>query len=60
MRETLSATEGAQFALGFVVAFIVALLTIRWFIRLLNRWSLIPFAWYRIVVAPIFYLITRG
>jgi undecaprenyl-diphosphatase len=60
MRETLSTTEAGQLALGFVVAFVVALLTIRWFIRLLNRWSLIPFAWYRIVVAPIFYFITRG
>jgi undecaprenyl-diphosphatase len=60
MREALSGAEIAQLALGLIVAFVVALLTIRAFIRALNRWSLVPFAWYRIVVAPIFYLITRG
>lgn len=60
MRESLSTAEAGQLALGFIVAFIVALLTIRAFIRVLNRWTLVPFAWYRIVVAPIFYLITRG
>ena len=60
MRELFSATDAAQLALGLVVAFIVALLTIGAFIRVLNRWTLIPFAWYRIVIAPIFYLFTRG
>jgi undecaprenyl-diphosphatase len=60
MKEALSGQEIAQLALGLIVAFVVALLTIRAFIRALNRWSLVPFAWYRIVVAPIFYLITRG
>ncbi|HTM08329.1 MAG TPA: undecaprenyl-diphosphate phosphatase [Verrucomicrobiae bacterium] len=56
----LSGEETAQLAVGFIVAFIVALATIRWFIRLLNRWSLIPFAWYRIAIAPLFYLIAGG
>jgi undecaprenyl-diphosphatase len=56
----LNAGDAAQLALGFLVAFIVALLTIRAFVRMLNRWSLVPFAWYRIVAAPLFYLITRG
>ena len=60
MKELFSATDAAQLALGLVVAFIVALLTIGAFIRVLNRWTLIPFAWYRIVIAPIFYLFTRG
>jgi len=60
MREALSGAETGQLALGFAVSFIVALLTIRWFLRLLNRWSLTPFAWYRIVIAPIFYFVTRG
>ncbi len=55
-----SREETAQLALGFFVAFLVALLTIRWFLRALNRWTLAPFAWYRIVVAPIFYFITRS
>jgi undecaprenyl-diphosphatase len=60
MRQALNAGDAAQLALGFLVAFIVALLTIRAFVRMLNRWSLVPFAWYRIVAAPLFYLITRG
>jgi undecaprenyl-diphosphatase len=60
MREALSGAEIAQLALGLIVAFVAALLTIRAFIRALNRWSLVPFAWYRLVVAPIYYLITRG
>ncbi|HEX9442559.1 MAG TPA: undecaprenyl-diphosphate phosphatase [Candidatus Binatia bacterium] len=60
IKDAMSGAEIAQLAVGFVTAFVVALLTIRWFLRLLNRWSLAPFAWYRIVVAPIFYLITGG
>lgn len=39
--------------LGFVVAFLVAYLTVAAFIRLLGSWTLKPFAWYRIALAPI-------
>lgn len=60
MRDHFSSDDMAQFAVGFVVSFIVALLAIRSFVRLLGRWSLAPFAWYRIVVAPIFYWLTQG
>jgi len=60
IHDKLSGAETAQFAIGFAVAFIVAITTIRWFVRLLNRWSLAPFAWYRIAVAPIFYLLARS
>jgi undecaprenyl-diphosphatase len=56
MKGLLSVAEGGQLAVGFGVAFIVALLTVRAFLRMLNRWSLAPFAWYRIVTAPLFYL----
>ncbi len=59
-RETLTFADAIQLAVGFAVAFIVALLTISAFIRVLKRWSLAPFAWYRIVIAPLFYLLTRG
>jgi len=38
----------------------VALMAIATFIRILSRWSLAPFAWYRIVAAPAFYLLTRS
>ncbi len=50
----------AQLAVGFAVSFVVALMSIAAFIRILSRWSLAPFAWYRIVAAPVFYLLTRG
>lgn len=45
--------------LGAAVSFIVAIVSIATFIRILSRWSLAPFAWYRIVAAPIFYLLAR-
>jgi undecaprenyl-diphosphatase len=43
------------FALGFGVAFVTALLAVAGFLRLLQRSSLRPFAWYRILAAPIIY-----
>jgi undecaprenyl-diphosphatase len=39
--------------IGFVVSFIVAYFTVAAFIRLLGRWTLKPFAWYRIALTPI-------
>ena len=49
----------AQLFVGFIVSFVVGLMAVATFIRLLSRWSLAPFAWYRIVAAPTFYLLTR-
>lgn len=40
-------------AIGFGVSFVSALLTMRWFIAVVSRWSLRPFAYYRLVVAAI-------
>jgi len=40
-------------AIGLVVSFVSALLTMRWFIGIVSRWSLRPFAYYRLVVAAI-------
>ncbi len=40
-------------AIGFVVSFVSALLTMRWFIGIVSRWSLRPFAYYRLIVAAI-------
>lgn len=39
--------------IGFVVSFIVAYFTVAAFIRLLTRWTLKPFAWYRLALTPI-------
>ena len=60
MRDLFALGDAMQFAVGFVVSFIVALITVKAFVQFLSRGSLTPFAWYRIIVAPIFYLLTRG
>jgi undecaprenyl-diphosphatase len=39
----------SEIAIGFVVAFVVALLVIRWFVGIISRHGFAPFAWYRIV-----------
>lgn len=38
-------------AIGFAISFVTALLTVKWFIGIVSRWSLRPFAYYRLVVA---------
>lgn len=60
MGSQFTSEDLAQLALGFFVSFVVAIFSIATFIRILTRWSLAPFAWYRIVAAPIFYVITRN
>jgi undecaprenyl-diphosphatase len=40
-------------AIGFVVAFIVALLVVRWFVGLVGRTGFSPFGWYRIAVGAL-------
>jgi len=60
MRDQYVADDAISLVIGFVVSFVVALLAIKGFVSFLGRGKLAPFAWYRIVVAPIFYLLTRG
>jgi undecaprenyl-diphosphatase len=45
------------FIAGFISAFIFALLSIRFFLKLINKIKLLPFAIYRIVLALILYII---
>lgn len=45
---------------GFAVAFLVALVSVKMFLHILNRCTLQPFAWYRIIAAPVFYYFTRS
>lgn len=40
-------------AIGFVVAFVVALVVIRWFVGLVSRRGFAPFAWYRILAGTV-------
>ncbi|MBB3983294.1 undecaprenyl-diphosphatase [Sphingobium fontiphilum] len=46
---TSAAVGWDSIALGFVTAFIVALLVIKWFVGLVSRRGFVPFAWYRII-----------
>lgn len=45
------------FIAGFISAFIFALLSIRFFLKLINKIKLLPFAIYRIVLALIIYIV---
>ena len=60
MRDQLMSDDVIALVIGFVISFAVALLAIKGFVRYLSHGRLAPFAWYRIVVAPIFYYLTRG
>ena len=55
-RDTLVAAQGVgmgEIAIGFVVAFIVALLVVRWFVGIVGKHGFAPFAWYRIIVGGV-------
>ncbi len=54
--EFLSRSDAGFFAIGFVVSFLAAAVAIKTFIKALQRWSLAPYAYYRIMIAPIIYL----
>jgi undecaprenyl-diphosphatase len=60
MGMSFSGNDLAVFFVGFAVAFAVALLSVKTFVRILNRYGLQPFAWYRIIAAPVFYYLTRN
>ncbi len=53
----LEAQDLVFFAVGFLVSFVSAALAIKTFIGLVQRWSLAPYAYYRILIAPIIYFV---
>lgn len=53
--DILSAADIPLFASGFITAFIVAMFAIVSFLKLLARVKLTPFAYYRFVLAAVFY-----
>jgi len=55
----LQASDFTFFAVGFVVSFVAAAVAVKTFIALVQRWSLAPYAWYRIVIAPLLYFLLR-
>jgi undecaprenyl-diphosphatase len=60
MRNQLAFEASTQLAIGLMVSFIVAIIAVKGFVSFLQHGKLTPFAWYRILVAPIFYYLTRG
>ncbi len=56
-RDFLSMADFPLFAVGFVTAFIVALIAIKAFLHIIKRISFIPFAIYRFVVAAAVYVV---
>ena len=53
----LSMADFPMFAVGFVTAFVVAMIAIKTFLALIRRLDFIPFAIYRFVVAFAVYLV---
>ena len=49
-RAGLDAGQLHDIAIGFVVAFVVAVIVVRAFVAVISRYGFAPFAWYRIVV----------
>jgi undecaprenyl-diphosphatase len=52
-RATLTLDDGQVIAIGFVVAFVSALVVVRWLIGFISRHGFGPFAWYRIMVGAL-------
>ena len=53
----LSFSDLGFFAVGFLVSFVFAALAVKTFISLVQRWSLAPYAWYRLAIAPLIYFL---
>lgn len=53
----LSVADLPMFAVGFVTAFIVALIAIKTFLSVIKRISFVPFAIYRFIVAAVVYMV---
>ena len=49
------ASDVPYFAVGLLVSFLAASLAIRTFLAFIQRWTLTPFAYYRMAIAPIIY-----
>ena len=49
-RDHIDAERGLEIAVGFVMAFVAALVVVKPFLRVVARSGFAPFAWYRIVV----------
>ena len=60
-RSSVEAIDWTSIGIGFVVAFVVAMVVIKSFLRIVEHYGFAPFAWYRIVVgtAALVWLIAK-
>ena len=58
-RGALSAADAPVFAVGFVVAFVSALVVVKSFLRYVSHHSFAAFAWYRLALGALLLLILR-
>lgn len=58
-RGTLSGADAPVFAVGFVVAFVSALVVVKSFLRYVSHHSFAAFAWYRLALGVLLLLILR-
>ena len=52
----LGGSDLVMIAIGFVTAFVVAYISVLWFLRFLNKSTLASFAYYRFVVAVVAFI----
>jgi undecaprenyl-diphosphatase len=57
--DQFQSTDWLPLGIGLIVSFLAAWAAVRTFVALLGRFTLRPFAWYRIAVAPVIYLLFR-
>jgi undecaprenyl-diphosphatase len=55
--KTITLDQTAILAVGFVVSFIFAWLAVKFLIRFLSRHTLVPFAWYRLGLATVIFVL---
>ena len=60
VRDHLAPERAGEIAVGFVMAFLAALVVVRPFLRFVGRSGFAPFAWYRIVVGLVLMAAVRG
>jgi undecaprenyl-diphosphatase len=53
VRHEISVDGLGQVGIGFVTAFVVALLTVRWVLSVIGRIGFTPFGWYRIALGTV-------
>ena len=60
VRDHLAPERAGEIAIGFVMAFLAALIVVKPFLRFVGRSGFAPFAWYRIVVGVLILAAVRS